>query len=525
VAVLVTPGEQAPAGLTGFHKIALQGHGTLYVNRAKARAWGLDSAGEVRGFVDVYGFEPLIGKVEPVTDTSTGTTLRTADAHGNELSASVVRTPEGAEAQAQVDRAQFPEASTQTVMPTEAAAAQRANMTGGDVLDEAAANYQPRPDNEPAPLTLRQRMTRAAVDLLNLPKATLTSLSFHGAARQGLVLSVTEPVMALKALNRQFASLVSQTSHQDFTAALANHPESLVARKAGLYLSTLAGRGFNAREEFFASGLADSLPGVKQSSRSYSAYLDSLRFNAWQKYATELRGAGLTPEANPAEFEAVAKFINSATGRGELPAALERVAPVLNGVFFSPRMMKSRIDLLNPKFFLDMPPAARRIAARKMIEFAGTMASTLALAKLTGAADVSLDPRNADFLKARIGRTHYDVLGGFRGPVKLTAELMKTFTDEAQGHKIPRGHDAVSVVTRYLRGNLAPVPGFVTDAVTGKDITGRQFKLSRAAAQRIAPIFVQALYAGWQDAEGKGVVKALPSGLGVGAEFYEPKQR
>ena len=230
-------------------------------------------------------------------------------------------------------------------------------------------------------------------------------------------------------------------------------------------------------------------------------------------------------EANPERFEAAARLINSMTGRGELPAALERIAPVLNATFFSPRMMESRVDLLNPKFFMDIPPEVRRIAAREMFKFVGLIATSLALTKLTGTAEVSLEPCNSDFLKVRVGNTHYDVLGGFRGPLKMAAELAQTFADEARGQKIPRAHDPLSVVARYFRGNLAPVPGAVTDYLVGKDIAGRPFKLSREAWARLAPIFVQAMCAGWQDAGGKGLVKALPAGLGVSAETYKPKQR
>jgi hypothetical protein len=392
-------------------------------------------------------------------------------------------------------------------------------------LSDLADGYKPPVDTTPEPPTTAQRAGRVASDLLNLPKALLTSFSLHGAARQGLVLSLTEPVAAIKALGQQFASMFSKSSHDDFVAELANHPETQTARKAGLYLSTLAENVPNRREEFFASRIADQLPGVKQSGRAYSDFLDALRMQSFSKFADELRGAGLTPEQNPAEFEAVARFINSSTGRGELPAALERVAPVLNATLFSSRLMKSRLDLISPKFFLDMPPAARAIAARKMFEFVGTMASTLALARLTHTADVSLDPRDSDFLKLRAGRTHYDVLAGFRGPVKLTAELAQAFADEARGRKVPRGHDPLSVVGRYFRGNLAPVPGASVDYLTGTDIAGRPFKLSREVWQRLAPVFVQAMHAGWKDAGGGGVLKALPAGLGVGTETYQPKEQ
>src|ERR1041384_2479228 len=159
-----------------------------------------------------------------------------------------------------------------------------------------------------------------------------------------------------------------------------------------------------------------------------------------------------------------------------------------------------------------------------MFKFVGTMAAGLALARLTGAADLSLNPRDSNFLKLRVGDTHYDTLGGFRGPLKMASELSQAFADEARGRKIPRGHDPLSVVSRYFRGNLAPVPGAAVDYLTGKDIAGRPFSVSREAWQRLAPIFVQAMREGWQDSGGRGALKALPAGLGVGTETYAPKE-
>jgi hypothetical protein len=154
-AVLVRGGQHVPRLLTGFAKLELPddvlaarnmpvrgdaGYETwfLYVNRAKWRAKWADSGLTRTEFVRARGFEPLIGKVEPVSDTSQGLTLRTEAKDGSELSSSVVQTPAGASVQAEVDRAQFPEAASQELLSTQAAVAKRAPDHLAQTTEEVA---------------------------------------------------------------------------------------------------------------------------------------------------------------------------------------------------------------------------------------------------------------------------------------------------------------------------------------------------------------------------------------------------
>lgn len=123
-AVLVTPGEELRRIPTGFTAIQLDA-GVLHLHRAKARALGLTSTQKIKAFIAARGFEPLIGKVSPVADTSQGVSLRTEDAAGRVLSTSVVMSEAAAAAQADMDRAQFPQASRQELLPTADAAERR----------------------------------------------------------------------------------------------------------------------------------------------------------------------------------------------------------------------------------------------------------------------------------------------------------------------------------------------------------------------------------------------------------------
>lgn len=126
-AVLITPGEQFSARPKGFAAVPVGEDGTLFIHRDKMASLGLKSAADIRAYITQNGFEPLIGKVSPVADTSRGASLRTEDAQSNELSTSIVNSLEAARAQAAVDQAQFPQAARQEMMPAQEAVARRVN--------------------------------------------------------------------------------------------------------------------------------------------------------------------------------------------------------------------------------------------------------------------------------------------------------------------------------------------------------------------------------------------------------------
>lgn len=147
LAVFYPKSSGVPETQPGFVRVPLP-DGFLLLNRKKARGLGLGSIKSIQDYVTENGIEPLIGKVAPVEDTSTGAALRTEDAAGNELSTSIVPTPEAAAAQAEVDRQQFPQAANQEVMPAQAAAARR--MEEGGRIDFSDAKTGSERANTPA---------------------------------------------------------------------------------------------------------------------------------------------------------------------------------------------------------------------------------------------------------------------------------------------------------------------------------------------------------------------------------------
>jgi hypothetical protein len=117
-AVLLTDPSQMPMvnNLGNMAHIRVP-EGLLVVDPKKAGVRSRD----IQAYVKKNGFAGLIGKVDDVgNNTATGPALVTKDANGNELSASIVTSPESAQKQAQVDKAQFPQAATQEIKPARA---------------------------------------------------------------------------------------------------------------------------------------------------------------------------------------------------------------------------------------------------------------------------------------------------------------------------------------------------------------------------------------------------------------------
>lgn len=332
-------------------------------------------------------------------------------------------------------------------------------------------------------------------------------------------------------MNRQLRSFATEGGHAKMMQWLATHPDADLAEASGLYSAMKQGTTLGGREEAFMSRLAGKFPLVRRSERAYVAYLDSLRQDVFSKYARELERAGVSFESNPEEYKSIARFINSATGRGELPAALEKAAPVLNATLFAPRNLKARFDVLNPLFYKNLSPAARKIAMRKMVEFTGTVTAGMYLAHL-GGAKVTLDPDDPDFGKVVGGKTHYDFTGSLRAPVRLVARLGKTFAT-AKGNPVP---DAAKILLDFTRQNSAPPVNYAWAAAKGKEINGEPFEwvghLHRGGKfapgggviDRTLYLSAQDMFDAWAEDGGRGVAKAAPAAtFGVGVQTYQPK--
>lgn len=374
-------------------------------------------------------------------------------------------------------------------------------------------------------------------DIVNVPRAIISSVDMSFPFRQGAILMVEKPKLGFAAFKDMFKYFFSEKAYQAFMDDIIKRPTYQLMDESGLFIADISGQAVSltAKEEHFLSNFAEKIPIlgrlIRASERAFVGMGNKIRADVFDDIAAEYIRGGIDPTANPDVFKRLAAFINTATGRGSL-GPLNRAAPLLNGVFFSPRFMMSRVQMLNPAFYMSLDPATRKIAARAMVKFVGTGIGILSLAKLGGAL-VEDNLLSSDFGKIRIGNIRWDIWGGFQQWVRFTAQMImgeykSTSTGEVRllsRDKFPF-LDRLDWAFKFFQGKLAPAPAFVADLLRGQTLLGEELRISEEAMDRLVPIYIQDIVdAVKESGVGAAAGVAVPAFFGVGTQAFSPREK
>ncbi len=413
-------------------------------------------------------------------------------------------------------------------------------------LDEEATKLKLERDKIKQQFDIEQEKARLAnrpwnekiwdtfIDLWNIPKSLLASIDMSAPFRQGAILSISNPKAGGRAFQEMFSQAFSEKKANEWLLKLRESPFYAVIKQSKLYVAE-PNTKLTAKEENFMSNFASRIPVigpmVKASERAYVGYLNKLRVDIFANGADRLREQGITPENNPEAYKSLANFINNATGRGNL-GALELAAPVLNGLFFSPRYIMSRFNLLNPVTYAKMPAPVRKMALKSVLSYVGF---TVLFIGLLDAAfddlDIEWDPRSTDFGKLRIGKTRIDPWAGFQQVVRLLAQLatgQKKNTKTGaitnlDGRKFPFETRA-DVALRFGRSKLSPTASTVANVLSGKTIVGEEVTVGGELLKNVTPLYMQDLKEIYDEEGPTGVVlSAIPAFFGFGVQSYGGK--
>lgn len=448
----------------------------------------------------------------------------------------------------------------------------KSEPSAGPILEEEVGGQRPTKraiQGQLGPIQDAQKSSIVA-EVFNLPRGIMASWDLSAPLRQGLpMIHKKEFWTALEPMGKSWASEEGFRASQD---SIANRPlfkkrydavgKELpsFADDAGLKLTDLV--DLSKREEAIMSTWAEVVPGVRRSNRAYTAFLNNLRADTFEsliKDAGIFMGDAKAIERNLPMARAIADFVNTATGRGKLSIdipksmqplfgtdvkgrprtelSLESSAVLLNTGLFAPRLIASRIKMLNPMTYMMAPPQVRKEYIKSLFALTGFGMTILQLARMAGA-EVSLDPNSSDFGKAKIGdKVRLDPWGGFQQYIVLASRLMSGKVSSSTSNKQydlwnpkpgPYDPSHTDILARFARGKTNPVINFAWALLDHqKEMSGKPMQFStpnpfeNSITQRFIPIFVQDVYQIAQEDPKLLPILAPAAGLGMGVQVYD----
>ena len=365
--------------------------------------------------------------------------------------------------------------------------------------------------------------------VINIPRTLMSSFDISFGGRQGIYLAPSFRKEFFKAFKEQFSAIKSEQAYNAVIQNIKRSPNFTLAKESGLSFTDV-GATIGTREERFMSSWAEKIPlvgkGVAASNRAYTAFANKLRMETFDSMVSDAMRLGFNPAKDRDLTKQMVRFINSATGRGPLGGKIgQGAAPLLNAIFFSPRLTTGRLDILfSPLTYATANPLVRRQALKSFAAFTGYIATILTLAKAAGA-EVGLEPTSSDFLKIRIGDTRIDVSGGFQQYLRVMAQLFKgevKSSSTGKTTKVGEGYKPLTrfdILVRFFENKESPIASLITSLLKGKDFAGRPLDVKTELANRFIPLVIQdAIELGKED---PGLIPlAGLAALGFGVQTY-----
>jgi hypothetical protein len=417
------------------------------------------------------------------------------------------------------------------------------NQANGAGVPPQRPVINPVPTGSGKPPVVKKKKEKPSFlqELWNLPRAATTTMDLSAPLRQGLPLMFTKEWA--KSWKQMLQAAGSEKAYEASLQAIKNRKlfkgeinlvtgkiDKSFAERVGMTLSDL--KSLSTREESLAStwietggkyggkvGYKQTLGrGARSSNRAYTAYLNQLRADTFERLINSAKknfDAGIVGAKNPMEdltfAREIADFVNTATGRAPLKVArptikdgkvilkesnFERSAKILSNTLFSPRLMASRVRMLNPMTYAMASPFVRKQYLHAFINTGIAWGSVAMLGKMAGA-EVSGDPNSADFGKLRIGNTRLDPAGGFQQYWVALSRLLSGHTTSSatqSDFELGEGYRAETrkdVGERFGANKLHPMAKFAYDLLNAAEYT--PFHVKDRTAQLFVPLVIQDL--------------------------------
>jgi len=271
--------------------------------------------------------------------------------------------------------------------------------------------------------------------------------------------------------------------------------------------------------------------GFRMSDAMFTSFLHKLRADAYRELYMNAKKTGIKDPTG----QGIGLFVNSLTGRGDL-GWFEPAANVTNNLLFSPRLTKSRLDLVMTPFKFGSEkysPFVRKQATIALVKNLALMSSAIAIAKTLMPDSVETDSRSSDWGKIRVGNTTFDVTGGFASLGVLLSRLATLESKSAETDKIKKINSGeygsmtgLDVAVSFLGNKLSPLARTGYNYLQGEDYDGVPVTVGGEALRLVTPLPINNVIKSWQDPKAAPIIAiAILDGLGVSTNTYDPATR
>lgn len=282
-------------------------------------------------------------------------------------------------------------------------------------------------------------------------------------------------------------------------------------------------------EEAFPTTLPEKLPVIgrayKASEAAFTGFQFKNRADLFDKYIEIAKKSGVDI-TDMKELSSIGQMVNSLTGRGSL-GAMEPVANAVNNLFFSPRFVKSQIDILTQPITGGEGSAfVKKQAAINLVKVVSGTAAVLVLADSIAPGSVQWDPRSTDFGQIRVGNTRFDVSGGARSIITLAARL-------ATGSTVSGNHvvelntgkfgapTSLDQVVNFFTNKASPATGVLVSFLKGRNFEGEKPTIAGEALNLVKPLMVSNYEELKNNPNSANIlVSLLADALGIGTNTY-----
>jgi len=357
-------------------------------------------------------------------------------------------------------------------------------------------------------------------ELLGIPRSVQAAFDVSFPLRQGIMIAPRHPQIWGRGSWAGVRSFFSEKfARIENVAMLKEQADGILPKTLDIVEFGAAGP-FAARPEPFMSRFVRYIPGIKHSEQAFAVTGNRMRRDLSLNYIKRWT-KNVGRELTEAETDELGRVVNYLTGRGPVPRQL---AYVLTQVLYSPRFLTSK-----PAFLVKMvdprtPNHLRKMMAEELVAFVGTGIGILSLLKLSGAADVEINPLSSDFGKIKVGKMRFDIWGGGQQLVRYTAQLI-TGQRKTLGTGELMDAERKWIAARFMMSKLSPQAGIPLDIWRGESYMGEEIEPEPGAIKtqiwnRMGPLAIQDIVEAVREEGLKGLA-ALPALGGVGVLTFE----